>query len=225
MVDDLLGVDGFVTASTWADEVRFRRPETYNWHFVDIPVEATSYDVARDCKPTGRGDCIVAELERARRAMVDVTLTAGQRGEALKFLIHFVGDLHQPLHVTDNHDRGGNDVQIVVFGASAATNLHALWDTALIVRRGMSESAYANFLVQRVDSVETGPIDFAAWAEQTHLFGVKVAYSYQGFSSIGTPREAIAIDGPYLQHTLPLVDQLLTLAAFRLALVLNESFR
>ncbi len=63
----LLGSEDFVAAATWADEIRSQRPETYNWHFVDIPFGEMKYDAARDCKPTPQGDCAIAQLERARK--------------------------------------------------------------------------------------------------------------------------------------------------------------
>src|SRR5262245_27856682 len=95
---DLLGDEDFVESSTWADRVRNDRPETYNWHFVNIPYAATSYDPARDCAPTDRGDCSIAAIARARTEIVSKSRSRAQRAESLKFLIHFVEDLHQPLH-------------------------------------------------------------------------------------------------------------------------------
>jgi hypothetical protein len=85
------GQDAFVAAATWADDVRSARPETYNWHFVDIPYGETRYDAARDCPPTERGDCVIAEIGRASADLADAGKTAVQRAEALKYLIHFVG--------------------------------------------------------------------------------------------------------------------------------------
>jgi hypothetical protein len=227
-VQALLGADDFVSASTWADEVRSRRPETYNWHFVDIPVDAISYDAVRDCKPSSRGDCIIAELERARRGIADTSLSAEARKEALKFLIHFVGDLHQPLHATDNQDRGGNDVHVTLAGAAArgSVNLHSVWDTTLISARGLGDAAYADLLIAdlKAHPVEGGPIDFVRWAEQAHEVGVQVTYAYPGFSPTGPPKEAIALDDPYLKKAEPTIDRQLTVAGVRLALVLNEAF-
>ena len=96
-VQALLGSDDFVGAATWADEIRSQRPETYNWHFVDIPFGEMKYDAARDCKPTPQGDCILAQLERARKDLTDASLSQDRRKEALKWLIHLVGDLHMKL--------------------------------------------------------------------------------------------------------------------------------
>ena len=87
------GQDAFLAASTWPDEIRSSRPETSNWHFVDIPVEASHYDAARDCRPTDHGDCIIAAIARARAELIDPGRSDEQRAEALKFVIHLVGDV------------------------------------------------------------------------------------------------------------------------------------
>src|SRR5580692_10642005 len=125
-VESLLGGDAsssMADLSTWADEIKFHRHETSPWHYVDIEIDSTGYDPARDC-PTG--DCVVAQIERDERIVGDRSLAMPVRAEALKFLIHFVGDLHQPLHCADNHDRGGNEVKVIL--GRRSTNLHAVWD-------------------------------------------------------------------------------------------------
>jgi hypothetical protein len=98
----LLLLDGahLADVASWADEVRRDRPGTSNGHYVDIPYEASSYDASRDCKPTDRGDCGIAEIDRAERVLSYTSQSKAARVEALKFLVHFVGDLHQPLHET-----------------------------------------------------------------------------------------------------------------------------
>lgn len=101
------------SVATWADIVRNTgRPETAGWHFVDIPLKADSYDAERDCP---KDDCIVAKIDDFRAALANSSSTT-QRAEALKFLIHFVGDIFDPMHCVDNHDRGGNSVRVTFFG-------------------------------------------------------------------------------------------------------------
>lgn len=112
-------------ASTWADEIRRDRPETAPWHYVDIKVTSTGLDRGRNCPGD---DCVVAQIEKDLAIVRDRTLAPPIRAEALRFLIHFVGDLHQPLHAADSHDRGGNEVRVVLDGE--LTNLRAVWDTA-----------------------------------------------------------------------------------------------
>src|SRR5262249_16710726 len=108
----LLDAEDFVAVSTWADAVRSERTASATWHFLGIPLDQPTYIAERDCAPTEHGDCVIAALVRARAAIGDPGRTADQRREALKFLIHFVGDFHQPLHDIGNHDRGGNEVAV-----------------------------------------------------------------------------------------------------------------
>jgi S1/P1 Nuclease len=99
MVSTLLGPGvSLGSIASWADDVRDSRPKTYNWHFVSIPIIRATYDPTVDCKPDpDKGDCVVAEVDRARKDMNCATDPVA-RAEALKFLVHFVGDLHQPFH-------------------------------------------------------------------------------------------------------------------------------
>ena len=189
----LLGSEDFVAAATWADEIRSQRPETYNWHFVDIPFGEMKYDAARDCKPTPQGDCVIAQLERARKDLTDASLPQERRKEALKWLIHLVGDLHMPLHAIDNHDRGGNDVIVNLVGQpppdpGVRVNLHGVWDTRLIAIHNPDEASYVESLTTAFKGQQLfgTPIDFTTWAEQSHQIAVEYAYTYPGFTP-GTP--------------------------------------
>jgi hypothetical protein len=76
---------------------------------------------------------VVAKIEQFERELKDRQLPERQRLEALKYIVHFVGDAHQPLHVSNNLDRGGNDLPVVFMGLQ--TNLHAVWDTSIISPR------------------------------------------------------------------------------------------
>jgi len=229
-VQDLLGTEDFVACSTWADEVRPQRPETYNWHFVDIPYDQYAYNAGRDCPSSARGDCIVAELDRTRQVLLDATRAKDQQKEALKFLIHFVGDLHQPLHAIDNHDRGGNDVHVLLVGhpppATGSLNLHTVWDTTLISQRGLDEAAYAERLIQEVRAhpLPVGLIDFAQWAGDTHQIAVQYAYAYAGFSPTGPPANPVELGTEYQAQGQLAVDHQLELAGVRLAAILNGLF-
>jgi hypothetical protein len=163
------GQNRFIAMSTWADDVRSTRPETSNWHFVNIPATAGRYDATRDCATSRRGDCVVAAIARERATLVDHTRPARQRAEALRFLVHFVGDVHQPLHVANNGDRGGNDVAVQTLGAgpgSRTTTLHAIWDTSVINRSSETETARAARLLVAVRTRPApDPGDVLRWVE------------------------------------------------------------
>lgn len=135
-------VDAFAAASTWADDIRRVRPEASPWHFIDIPRDARQADIEKYC-PQDTG-CILSALKAQIAVLQSNTPDPKARADALRFVIHFIGDMHQPLHDVDNNDHGGNCVPVSFFGnqaqlrnpqtASYAPNLHGVWDTDILVR-------------------------------------------------------------------------------------------
>lgn len=132
-VTEILGPGEYSTlaeASVWADAFA-REFDRYRWagplHYVNVDPWADSYDRVRDC-PQG-DDCVVEAVNRFRDVVADTGLTRGERREALLFLIHFVQDIHQPLHIAHPDDRGGNRVQVYWF--TRERNLHQVWDSGL----------------------------------------------------------------------------------------------
>jgi len=125
--------------SSWADAVRDARPETAPWHYVDIPLKSKSYRQSRDChydKDNNRVQeltCVVVILPKWVATLADKTKPDPERLEALKWIVHFAGDVHQPLHAEDNKDRGGNAVHVTYFGEEK--NLHSIWDGEVIEHR------------------------------------------------------------------------------------------
>ena len=231
LVHDLLGDEDFVEISTWADRVRADRPESYNWHFVNIPYAARAYDPARDCVATDRGDCVIAAIERARAEIVNPSRSRDARAESLKYLVHFVGDMHQPLHNIGNEDRGGNDVATTIEGFEPAPgrghpNLHSAWDSAILARQAQDEAAYAARIVDRLAKQpldEPGTIDVVKWSLEARDLAVKHVYAYQGFAA-GTPLAAPAkLDKSYQDAALPVIELQLTRAGVRLARILNAA--
>jgi len=109
---------------SWADDYRRAHPETGPWHYIDSPLADSNLDMARDCP---HGDCVVAKTRQLLAVLKDAKADRAARQEALKFVVHFVGDLHQPLHDADNGDKGGNR-RYVVFDRRP-DNLHWVWDT------------------------------------------------------------------------------------------------
>ena len=219
------GQDVFVAAATWADEIRSSRPETYNWHFVDIPIDARRYDPARDCRSSDKGDCVIAEIARARAELADASRSDALKAESLKFLIHFVGDLHQPLHAIDNHDRGGNDVKVMALRGEDGrnTNLHSAWDTGLINLSDETEAARAARLVEAVKAhPESTSLDVTSWALESHAIAVADTYHYPGFSSKGPPMDPVTLDESYRAQAMKDIDQQLERGGARLAALLNS---
>ena len=109
------------SVASWADEVRGERCQTAPWHFIDIQITDPHLDMARDCP---NNDCVLAKIPDLRKTLQDPAAAPVERSEALMFLIHLVGDMHQPLHCADNHDRDGNQVPVQL--ADRTTNLHSI---------------------------------------------------------------------------------------------------
>lgn len=207
------GLDAFVDSSTWADDERSVKPETGPWHFIDIPRGAPRGDLAKYCPPaTG---CVVVALAAQVKVLRDPRATPQARAEALRFVIHFVGDIHQPLHDTTNNDLGGNCVPVTFFDRapeernvereSYSPNLHSVWDEGIIERfappqdpRAPSPQEVAAELAEggrmdaefasRFSAWQARPEDFAAWAWESHALAEQFAY--------GQLPHKIAIEAP-----------------------------
>jgi hypothetical protein len=129
-------------ASTWADEVSDdpQYKKTASWHYINLPLgltkeQFTDYVIKQD------KDNVYTAILKAEANLKDKTLSLAQKNQALKFLIHLVGDAHQPMHVSRAEDKGGNDVQVRFNGNG--TNLHALWDGKLIDHEGFNYAEMA----------------------------------------------------------------------------------
>ena len=137
-------------ASTWADEHRRELPKTAPWHYVDVPLDEPRYN-ARYSFPDAKHGCIVDKITEFRATLNDPSKSKEDKRFALRFLVHLVGDMHQPCHVGDNHDRGGNDTQIRFF--DRGSNMHRLWDSDLIEWNTRSEDVW----LTELDSPEAPP--------------------------------------------------------------------
>ena len=152
-VREILGVETLDEAGTWPDEMRSDPSEFWQrtanpWHYVTVG--GFAYD---DAPP--EGDAVTA-LERFRATLRDPAATKADRELALRFIVHIVADLHQPLHVGRPGDRGGNDVKVKWFGRD--TNLHAVWDSALVDEEQLSFTEWTERLHRH-----TSPQDVIAW--------------------------------------------------------------
>ena len=152
-VADLLGSGASLASiASWGDDERARDKTTTRWHFADIPRIAPGYDPARDCVlDASDGDCIIAAIDRQLSIVACSSLPLEPRQRALKFLVHFLGDLHQPLHAID--EEGGNSVKVTVVTQEGVngnipfnTNLHAVWDVTLIDKTVWSWGSYVERL-------------------------------------------------------------------------------
>jgi hypothetical protein len=225
-IAQLLGPDRKIedtSVASWPDNIRRDRPETGPWHYVDIPFDAVSYDPTRDCK---NDQCVVAQTEHFAAVLADTNATTVSRAEALRFVVHFVGDLHQPLHCIErNHDKGGNLVKITFLSKPEAGNLHSAWDSLLIRQYlgGEDVLQYADQLNSRITPQEMkdwagGTV--ADWAWETHQQAV--AHAYAGIPIQATP---INLSPEYVAGNQEVVETQLMKAGIRLAVVLNKAFQ
>jgi S1/P1 Nuclease len=139
---NVTGLTPMADVSTWADDIRSARPDASAWHYIDIPRGGTLGDIQKSC-PEKEG-CITKALQTQVAILRAASSTTLQRADALRFIIHFMGDIHQPLHDTTNNDRGGNCIPVEFFGTEPAArnpqsesyspNLHSVWDSSIVGR-------------------------------------------------------------------------------------------
>ena len=215
-VQTLLDGAHLADISMWADEVRRDRPETSRWHYVNIPYEANSYQADRDCQATDHGDCVIAEIARAEKTLGDASESKANRAEALKLLVHFVGDMHQPLHAIDrkdpvsgNPDRGGNEVHVTFFGTP--TNLHTVWDSGIILHGGVTLEEVQKWLATQ-DEKALAQGDAARWALAAHDLAISNSYAIPPDHQL---------NAEYVTKNVPVVVAQLGSAGVRLASILN----
>lgn len=180
---------------------------------MDIPITAAHYNAARDCREVpGEGDCILAEIDRLVATLKDTRRSEDDRAQALKFLVHFIGDLHCPPHAGDNHDRGGNDTPVTFF--DRPTNLHSVWDSGLLRRIGMTVTAWTAQLEKGglVVSARGTPV---AWAEEAHRVAATNVYDI--------PRNRV-LGQAYVDASVPALRLQLLRGGVRLAALLNSIF-
>lgn len=179
-----------LSRSYWADVWRDHgHRETAKWHYLDVELDHPDFDAACNGHPVLTGpastgpedDCVVDKIDQFERELSDPATAMPERILALKYLIHFVGDLHQPLHAADNHDHGGNCVRVTLDGSDTVP-LHAYWDGVAL--RGLGKDARAILARLLGDITPERAADWSRgvtrdWAEQSHEVAVTVAYSFQ----------------------------------------------
>lgn len=205
-------------AANWADEIRDARPETSDWHYVNLEIDGDlHYTPARDCIAD---KCAVAQILRDE-AVLRSDAPAPQKTEALKFLIHFVGDIHQPLHSGENHDRGGNSVQVSYRG-NKKMSLHHFWDDDMVFSLGRDPAIVAKNIDAALSPVQKAslmaPSPPSAWAEASAAIAKTVIYpQMHGDSSALLKDQDVMADAQ--------VSRLqLARAGYALAGILNRAF-
>ncbi|WP_140909175.1 S1/P1 nuclease [Cognatiluteimonas lumbrici] len=216
--------------AAWADRLRDLDPDrfkaTSTWHYVNTPPgKHCEYVAGRDCPD---GNCVIGAIERQRAILADRDQPLEARRDALKFIVHFIGDVHQPMHANNHDDLGGNRYQVSLrtdlepeayarrhyVDGVMGTNLHSVWDYYILGTEGLSLRQYADRLdalpwpPMPADGPGTGP---EAWAtESCRLIEARGIYP-----------AGHKMDDAYLDHFRPLAEQRVRQAAWRLAQVLE----
>jgi hypothetical protein len=243
----LLDGQSLADVASWADTFTSEQVQTSYWHYLNIPPEASGYDRDRDCprQPgTNAGsrndrwrDCVVDRIGYWEERLGNPKLDRADRATALKYIVHFIGDLHQPFHAL-GVGRGGNDVTVRVFGQAdcgpstssgppraesragndptrpSPCNLHSVWDSLLIARRNLDDRQYVEALQKLIVDKRFGsqaPGTPAQWAEQSFKLAKEALV-----------RPDTNIDEAYFRRHIGVIDDRLALGGVRLAADLNR---
>lgn len=238
----LVADSSMASEAVWADRYRDsdreggrrRYRQTQRWHFVDLELRAP--DLTRACygrRPLPSGvaaadgparACVVDKIEQFEAELRRPATSPEERRLALQFLLHLIGDLHQPLHAADDEDAGGNRKRVFARGF-AAGSLHQYWDTQFVQALGRDPRQVADALRARIGAAELtawrrgGPAD---WARES--FSLAQAHAY-GALPAPVGNERYRLPAGYVDQALDVVSLQLQRAGVRLALVLNRALR
>lgn len=231
---DTLTPPDLLSRSTWADAYRAAgHRETAQWHFVDIELDrpdlkSACFGFPAPAKPVSAGpvqDCVVDRIQAFTAELADPATPQAERILALKYVLHFVGDIHQPLHAGDDEDRGGNCV-LLSLGGSRTVNLHSYWDTAVVSALGADPKTVAARLRARIAPAQEaewrkgGPRD---WAMESYRVAKSVAY-WPGVKRGCDPSAApVSLPSGYDAAAQKAAALQLERAGVRLAAVLNQA--
>jgi len=194
-IDKLLQGQSLAFVSTYADEIKSDRSfsKYYPWHYVNMGLNETYATTEKNPK----GD-IVTGIDTCIKVLKDKNSSEADKVFHLKLLVHFVGDLHQPMHIGQREDKGGNTIQVQWFGKG--TNLHAVWDSKMIEEWNMSYVELAENAKQltknEIKEIEKGSV--VSWVDEIHEItkevyasvkvgeNLKYRYSYDHLATVRT---------------------------------------
>lgn len=208
--------DDLASACLWPDKAKYADYKgTYEQHYLNVPRDAKSIDLARDCAAL---DCIAVGVQRSLTYLsrpAQGEREKARKAAALRFLGHYIADLHQPLHVSNAEDWGGNKIKVKWFGDD--TNLHAVWDSGIIEHAGMKYPGSVSRLVGLNPAV--GSTNVLEWMRES--FRLARTYAYPGMD--GKPiKSGDVIGKDYYLRSLPIVKNQLAKAGIRLAWLINQ---
>jgi len=208
-VSALLGRESLADVASWADDNRDR--SNAPWHFINVEL-GLSYDDFS--KQVASKEDVYTALQNQEAILANTKASVSDRSTALKYIIHFVGDIHQPMHVSRAEDKGGNTIQVQYDGKG--TNLHSLWDTKMLEHAGLNDLQ----LAQKFDNAT--PVQIKKWQSDPQM--TWAWESYQISSQLYTEIDQLKhrnIDDAYYQSHIVIVQQRIEKAGIRLAGLLN----
>jgi hypothetical protein len=203
--------EGMADVATWADENK--NTVTAPWHFLNLPLGLTHEQFVQAVQQSDNN--VYTAILKTEATLKDKTLSADQKNEALKYLIHLVGDAHQPMHISRKEDKGGNTIQVRF--DDKGTNLHSLWDSKLIDHEGLSEADIAkNYDVATAAQIKQ-------WQADSPMEWIWESYriSSELYANV---KPGQTIDEAYYQKYIPVIRQRVDQAGIRLAGELNKLF-
>jgi len=206
----LRGARHLADVAAWADDLRDTDPalfqRTKRLHFVNFHSRDCIYHPPRDCPD---GECAVAAIGKYSAILANRSNSPAEQAEALAFVVHFVGDIHQPLHASYRDDAGGNDFQVRWHGRGS--NLHRIWDSAMLDSTELSAAQYARKLSAERTPIVAGGTP-AEWAEESCRID----------RDEGVYPDGHTITQAYVDRELPIAERRLRQAGARLAELLNR---
>lgn len=225
-VHELLGKESLAEAANYMDlqrtALKQQWPASDQWHYDNQPV------CSNEQAPCQQGNCATRKIEELRKLLADRRAARHERTMALRLLIHLLGDIHQPLHMADNADRGGNNLYVRLHTGGERYRLHEVLDTVLIKDlAGQQRIRMYALNLQRTyrpqfKDWQRGNI--ADWAQQTHELAVKHSYSdLPGFACHATNDRTLTLSAAYLQEARRYVPEQLAKAGARIARIINTT--
>ncbi len=215
-ISKLIGKESLAWWANWMDFIKSDSTwdHVYNWHFVNASGKLGKEEYIAELKQM-KGTNLYSQINAMKKELGDKSKTLQERQVALRFLIHLMGDLHQPLHVGRGEDQGGN--KITVFWFDKKTNLHSLWDSGLMEFQQYSYTEYAANLdiagKEKVKELQAGTLE--DWTFESNQLAYKIYESAR-------PEEKLGYKYNYQYQQM--LDQQLLKGGLRLAAVLNEIF-
>ncbi len=206
-------------------ELKVTLPGSDTWHYTDIEVCSAP---GNESDPCPNGDCATVKIDHYTKVLADTTLPAAERKQALIFLLHLVGDIHQPLHAADHHDRGGNEVRIAALAGTH--NLHAYWDSGVVrgLLGGQDEHDWAKQAVatNQARLAEWQQGSASDWVSESNRYATGTVYaSLPGFACETSLTGVVTLDDTYQSAAQTLASQQLVKAGARIAYVLNHALQ